>query len=143
MPKTRQSRIENGIELLPCTKCGKYLPKESFYLDKRTGNIRGPCKTCYLEWHQKVYCQRPEVINKERIRSIIRGKTTPAKCRGVANEAIQAGRLIRPNFCPVCGVSHIEKRIEAHHDDYFRPLEVKWMCSLCHAKYHQKLKEVL
>jgi len=88
-----------------------------------------------------VYVQRPEVQEKERARSLVRGKTLQAKCRNITGEAIQSGKLIRPNFCPVCGIAKEVKRIEAHHDDYFRPLEVKWMCSQCHADYHKERKE--
>jgi hypothetical protein len=143
MPKIRETKIENGVQVWPCTKCGKWLPREQFYTDVRLkdgrfGGLRGPCKECYKGWHQKVYMQRLEVQTKERARSLVRGKTLEAKCRNIVSEAIQSGKLVRPNFCPVCGVSNKEKRIEAHHDDYFRPLEVKWMCSQCHTDYHKE-----
>ena len=147
MPKTRETKIENGIQLWPCRKCGVWLPKESYYVDKRIKNgkfagIRGICKQCFLEYHQEIYCQRPEVKAKERTRSIIRGRTLKAKCRGITNEAIQSGKLVKPSFCPDCGISNKEKRIEAHHEDYFRPLEIKWKCSVCHTKWHHEHPEV-
>jgi hypothetical protein len=28
------------------------------------------------------------------------------------------------------------KRLEAHHTDYSRPLEVEWLCVSCHRNHH-------
>jgi hypothetical protein len=46
--------------------------------------------------------------------------------RAVTN-AIKSGSLVRKP-CGICG----EPRSEAHHDDYTKPLEVRWLC----AKHH-------
>ncbi len=32
-------------------------------------------------------------------------------------------------------------RIQGHHTDYSKPLEVTWLCSLCHAREHKRLKK--
>lgn len=50
--------------------------------------------------------------------------------RAVAN-AVRHGKLIRLP-CEVCG----EIRSQAHHDDYAKPLEVRWLCSTHHAEVH-------
>lgn len=50
-------------------------------------------------------------------------------------KAIQSGRLIRPENCEVC---KNEGKIEAHHEDYSKPLEVIWMCQYCHLYHHQR-----
>ena len=47
--------------------------------------------------------------------------------------AIRQGKLVRPEVCPDCGV---KGKIEAHHPDYSRPLEVKWQCNKCHNLSH-------
>jgi len=155
MPFTRETKVENGVQLWPCTRCGRWFAIDGFYRDNRAKKwgIRGVCKECHSrisietrdkdkarlrarEWQEKSrYRHRPEVIERERNRSKVRNKTLEAKCRFIANRAIKQGVLVRPNFCPVCGG---KEKIEAHHDDYFRPLEVKWMCPLCHAKYHRE-----
>ena len=41
------------------------------------------------------------------------------------------GTLI-PQPCEVCGAT----KVEAHHDDYSTPLEVRWLCSLHHHQQH-------
>ncbi len=50
----------------------------------------------------------------------------PIKCR---SRSAARRQLIRPNKCNKCGESGI---IEAHHPDYFKPLEVEWLCRRCH-----------
>ena len=48
--------------------------------------------------------------------------------------ALKKGELIKPDFCSVCANS---ERIEGHHDDYSKPLEVRWLCHICHRQYHK------
>lgn len=47
--------------------------------------------------------------------------------------AVQSGKLVKPNLCEVC---RKEKFVEAHHEDYNKPLEVKWLCKECHENTH-------
>jgi ribosomal protein S27AE len=51
-------------------------------------------------------------------------------------DAVRAGRLERPDKCEGCG---LEKRLHAHHDDYSRPLRVRWLCGSCHRLAHRAL----
>lgn len=51
--------------------------------------------------------------------------------------AIVSGLLIRPKTCNRCGIepppcSDGRSRIQAHHHDYSKPLDVEWICSKCH-----------
>lgn len=46
--------------------------------------------------------------------------------------AIRAGLLHRPVVCSECGY---EGRIEAAHRDYDEPLDVRWLCRSCHARW--------
>jgi len=54
--------------------------------------------------------------------------------------AIIKGIVIKPSICEVnnkeCG-----GRLEAHHNDYNKPLEVKWLCDNHHKELHQNLKD--
>jgi predicted DNA-binding protein YlxM (UPF0122 family) len=65
--------------------------------------------------------------------------------------AIKQGIVRRKSQCEKCGNSGCFKdgrsRIQAHHDDYNKPLTVRWLCQKCHHQWHKhnraKPKEVL
>jgi len=52
----------------------------------------------------------------------------------ITNNAIRDGKLVRQENCSEC--NSIEK-IEAHHDDYTKPLDVRWLCNKCHRNWHK------
>lgn len=52
----------------------------------------------------------------------------------IVGNSIRSGALIRPNICSECERT---QNIQAHHDDYNKPLEVRWLCSRCHIKWHK------
>ncbi len=50
--------------------------------------------------------------------------------------AIATGKLVRES-CEVCGAV----KTDAHHDDYSKPYEVRWLCQKHHAEHHVKMRE--
>lgn len=54
----------------------------------------------------------------------------------LTGNAIAGGRLIKLP-CEVCG----EEKSEAHHDDYERPLDVRWLCHKHHMEHHRLERE--
>lgn len=46
--------------------------------------------------------------------------------------AVKVGRLVRGP----CEVDGCEGKSHAHHDDYSKPLEVRWLCQKHHEKQH-------
>lgn len=68
--------------------------------------------------------------------SFQRVKADPARrlkhmARMTARKAIARGRLVR-RPCEVCGAFPVE----AHHDDYSQPLNVRWLCLPHHREHH-------
>lgn len=51
--------------------------------------------------------------------------------------AVRSGVLVRPERCP-CGR---DARVHGHHDDYSRPLDVLWLCAVCHKARHERLRQ--
>lgn len=62
-------------------------------------------------------------------------KRDPAKveAHSLVASAIRFGTIIRPDECSLCGLGG---RIEGHHNDYSKPLDVMWFCNRCHRKLH-------
>jgi len=48
------------------------------------------------------------------------------------NHAISKGRIARQP-CEVCGT---DQKVHAHHHDYSKPLDVHWLCYVCHKAAH-------
>ncbi len=63
-------------------------------------------------------------------RDMANGKTW---ARSQVAQALTKGDLIRPDYCENCG-----KRCKplAHHDDYSKPLNVRWLCQDCDRRMH-------
>jgi ribosomal protein S27AE len=45
--------------------------------------------------------------------------------------ALRTGKITRPKKCDRCGKRCIP---DGHHEDYSRPLDVRWLCKRCHAQ---------
>lgn len=58
-------------------------------------------------------------------------KSEKQKARLIANEAQRRGLLVKQP-CEKCGTQRTQK----HHDDYSKPLEIRWLCWHCHASEH-------
>lgn len=52
----------------------------------------------------------------------------------ILGNAVKNGRVTKASACENCGAPG---RLNGHHHDYARPLEVKWLCPACHRKEHQ------
>lgn len=64
-------------------------------------------------------------------------KRSRYEARWAVNRAIAAGRLVRQP-CANCGAA----KSQAHHSDYSKPLDVRWLCQPCHMKAHKESKSI-
>lgn len=53
------------------------------------------------------------------------------QARTMVNHAVRDGKLTR-GVCECCGFG----KTQAHHPDYNKPLEIKWLCRKCHWQEH-------
>jgi hypothetical protein len=58
-------------------------------------------------------------------------RSTPWSVHNAVQAAIRRGDLVRPGQCDDCGAGG---PVEGHHDDYSKPLAVRWLCTSCHRR---------
>ena len=115
-----------------CSKCGRTLPLSSFHKTRRSKDgYQWRCRECVAEYHHKQY--ESGAALEERVK-VCEARPTGKKARLCVALALKAGRLTRPHTCSGCGCTDTEHRIEAHHADYSRPLDVIWLCPMCHRR---------
>lgn len=100
----------------------------------------------YNEWFRKYRVKNKEKIALIRKRSNEKnGKPWESRnklashCHWIVKRAIKKGILIRKP-CEVCNTL---KNIRAHHNNYYKPLEVMWLCELHHREQHKKMKKIV
>ncbi len=135
----------------PCIGCGLKLPLDQFYRHPRMADGRlNKCKLCVRSdvnrrhrrliedpiWREQ---QRKRHRNKyHRLASTWKRKRDAhkRKAQTAVGNAVRDKRLMKPSTCLRCGTT--SERIEAHHPDYNKPLDVVWLCTLCHGKEHRR-----
>lgn len=55
------------------------------------------------------------------------------RANALLNYYISTGSIKKPKICSRC---NNENNIEAHHHDYKKPLDVIWVCRVCHKNIH-------
>lgn len=92
--------------------------------------------------YQRAYQQKNPLLNKEWAlknpdknyashRKYIEHNKEKYKAHFTVSNALKSGKLIRQS-CLKCG----SKEVHAHHDDYNKPLSVKWLCPKHHGDTH-------
>lgn len=86
----------------------------------------------YKSWYKKNGRKRAEnygdVIDKW-----AEENTEKVHAANMLQSAVASGKVIKPTKCCVCGN---EGRVNGHHEDYNKPLEVVWLCNSCHKRVH-------
>jgi hypothetical protein len=147
-----------------CFKCQRNLPLKAFYRHQTMADGHlNKCKKCTKADNRKHRLENAEkykaydraratapqrVAARSAYAATPRGKEVKARAianyrarhpqkyaaNNAVNNAIRDGRLERKS-CEVCGA-----KAQAHHDDYSKPLDVKWLCQRHHRDRHRQLK---
>lgn len=76
-----------------------------------------------------------------------RGTKAEKRVHRFVERAIKRGIIVKKTHCEVCGSTGEFKdgrsKIQAHHTDYSKPLQVMWLCQQCHHKWHKTNKAKL
>lgn len=124
-----------------CAPCRKIQNKKN--LDRRRENgLKVSGTRMSREYHSaydKEYKNRPEVRKRKREQFRERMKSESEqikmKSRQITRNAIRRGELIKQP-CEVCGA----EKVDAHHDDYDKPLDIRWLCRIHHVEVHMKAR---
>jgi hypothetical protein len=142
-----------------CSRCGA-----DFVLTKCKSRLCLPCKRKYdAAWRARRKAEGRPIVSTKMPREYhasyeaeyytrqdVRGRRALAarrrrhdpaerpkhEARWQVSRALAAGRLHRQP-CTICG----ESKAEAHHDDYSRPLDVRWLCRTHHREHHAKAED--
>ncbi len=127
-----------------CNRCETDKHITEYYLQKGMADGRwNTCKDCVRErvkkhsyteharevkreWNKTVKGKAQQKRHTERFRRLNPEKY---KAHQIAGNAVRDSRLVRQP-CEVCG----DTKSEMHHDDYSKPLEVRWFCRTHHKK---------
>ena len=60
------------------------------------------------------------------------------KAHGIVSRAIKSGKLEK-HPCEVCETM---ENLEAHHEDYSKPLNVRWLCKKHHIELHTRIDTI-
>jgi hypothetical protein len=136
------------MEIKICSRCKLRLPIDEFYKDKsKPSGIAYRCKRCeaYLKREQRIrnkdtFKKKDRLYYKEHKKELLKKRKIWAEknrqkitAHNLVRKALYHGELKRVDICEICFKS---KSSLAHHDNYNKPLDVKWVCALCHMRLH-------
>lgn len=140
------------VFLKTCFKCKVEKPCTDFYKHRMMADgYIGKCKDCNKLDVQENYAKRREQYSDydarryqepERHKDALEQSRNykirnPEKYRAhmAVGNAIKSGKLVRQP-CEKCGT---EIRVQAHHEDYSKPLDVMWFCFQHHREHHGQI----
>lgn len=120
-----------------CKSCQKTKSSDCFYESSKTR-----CKECVKIAVKK---NRAENIDRYREYDRLRGNRQSYEyvksyrnankkkyaAHNKVNNALRDGK-IQKGCCEICG----SKETHAHHDDYDKPMDVRWLCAVHHKQWH-------
>jgi hypothetical protein len=143
------------MSMKTCNKCGSSKELSEFYRDPGNSDGRmARCKDCHclaatlrqiknadqIREYDRIRSKDPK--RKEMTRKYKRNANLRNPQRSSAQQkvsyAVRTGRMIRMP-CETCGTT---EQVHAHHDDYSRPLDVRWLCRIHHTQHHAAVRNI-
>lgn len=115
--------LQSGVQgSRPCPTCGVLVAVTA----TRIVNRKWRCFQCTHAWRKHA----DQVAYRER-------HPLKTQAHAAVSAAIRSGELVK-QFCETCG----DIETQAHHDDYSKFLEVRWLCHRCHLAHHYPHRQV-
>lgn len=127
-----------------CFKCKILKPLSGYYRHKAMADGHlNKCKECTKVDVKERRATNPAVQdydrkrgnrqNAEYLKEYREKYPKKYKAHNWVNNALRDGRLSKQDNCEECSSDF---SVEAHHDDYDKPKQVRWLCALCHKRWH-------
>ena len=110
-----RERLYKGDHKTTCSKCGNPLEL------KRQNKYRY-CLACHALYNRE---------NRKKYSQCSQDEKKKINARAYANVYVSRGKLLKKP-CVICG----KTKVEMHHNDYNKPLEVIWYCRKHHLEEH-------
>ena len=135
-----------------CFKCKEKKPFTEFWKDKKmvggyfsycipcgkeTGRVWKKANPDKLKASDKAYKTKHKEKHAKKQRGYAKRNPNKVRAQRLLYKAVKRGDLIRPSECSRCKGNKEGYKIEGHHFDYSKPLEVVWLCHNCHVDEHR------
>lgn len=130
----KEVRKNQHIVRYVCDNCmGIYTERKSHFDRKTRHFCSQSCYSMYRKWRMP-----REEQNTYGTGHSAEERAKRRKARSDLNHAIRSGKIKRPTLCVVDGCNQTP---EAHHDDYNKALDVRWLCFFHHREQHKLIHE--
>lgn len=124
------------MDVIKCEKCGDEIEQK-----KQRGPKTRTCGKCrdqkqadyYSAWYAKNGRKRSGGYSAQ-IMEWRRQNPEKVAAHKIVAAALKGRQIINPGKCSTCG--KISNYLDAHHEDYLKPLNIRWLCISCHRKTH-------
>jgi len=80
-----------------------------------------------------------KMVKKKAIESYRKRYPMKYAAHVITRNYIRDGKIEISDSCSICKSTHL---VQAHHDDYTKPLEIRWLCIKCHHLWHSENKAI-
>jgi hypothetical protein len=130
-----------------CTICNRELALGDFY-----PSVATRCKDCHKARMKHLSLIFPRYQERDRERAPTKERRIASReitkrwraehpeayrAQNALNNAVRDGK-INKEACRICATT---ENVHAHHKDYSKPLDVKWLCAKCHHRIHATFPE--
>lgn len=140
-----------------CSKCGIEKDETDFWKrNNRKSGVNSECKECAKKRRTENYRTKNEEFRKKRkiyylanrekfikiqteySRRKLENKDPKILARRKVNDSLKRKKIEKHENCQICGIMN---KLQAHHCDYNKKLDIIWVCLECHLMIHEGLKK--
>lgn len=119
---------------MPSTKqeAAEYYLRNKEDIKRKTREYRAANRELVRKRERERYLKNKEA-KREYHRQYRASRKKECAARAAVSHEVRMGRMVAPDTCSKCGC---EAKLDGHHEDYDRPLDVIWLCRPCHVSHH-------